>query len=60
MEKKSFNEKVADGTYVINSEYYNLFGDIKWFISETNTPVSVSDYNCLSDSQKRKCRPVYK
>lgn len=57
---KYFNKKVKNGEYVIAPEYYDLFGNIKYYLSETNVMISCKDYNCLSDAQKEKCKPVYK
>lgn len=57
---KEFNDKVAKGEYIIAPEYHSLFGNVKYYLSETNVMISCNDYNCLSDAQKEKCKPVYK
>ena len=57
---KDFNKKVKTGEYVISPEYRSLFGTIKHYLSETNVMISCNDYNCLSDAQKEKYKPVYK
>ena len=55
----SFNEKVRVGKYVVAPGMADFFGKVQYYVTETNTMISVVDYNNLPDRQKEKCKPFY-